>query len=235
MSRGLHSRPNPHGGGLTALLAVLIAGAAFVFALSPGGIRSVRLAVFVLALLLALQLVAVSSQQRTLARSLARSQERLRNLEQRTRSDAEELHRRVLDGIHREGQLLAAMGGLSAEIGLLRAALELTRAIPAVPAVPAVAAVPSVQPEPERVPVRVEFLIPDVAAALPEPLPFVPITPVTTWVVREIQVADEPAAGEPAAAVTMRILDLTDPTVPTDPTDTAEPRPNVWAQYARPA
>jgi len=248
MSHGVHARPNPRGGGLTALLAVLIGGAGFAYALSPGGERSVRLGVLGLAALMVLQLLVISGQQRTLTRSLARTQERLRVLELRHRSEGEELHQRVLEGIEREGTLLDAVTGLSDEIARLRFLLEsaalgapLVAAASPVP-VPVAAPVPAsvaASVLPEEVQVEVEE---PGAVAVDEPgpapaetpengqpsRPYPPTVPVTTWVVRDIQVEGEPVA------VSMRILDLTDPGPGPEPAEWPTPAA-AWGQYARPA
>ena len=263
MSHGVHARPNPRGGGLTALLAVLIGGAGLAYALSPGGERSIRLGVLGLAALMVLQLLVISGQQRTLTRTLARTQERLRVLELRHRSEGEELHQRVLDGIAREGTLLDAVTGLSGEIARLRFLLE-SAALGAPPVV-AAAVVPAVVVVPAEAEVSGdgsgdvsgegagevvgEVAEPVVAPAAamadgsspapaesPEngqaPRPYPPTVPVTTWVVRDIQVEGEPVA------VSMRILDLTDsaPEREPDPQPAEWPTPAAaWGQYARPA
>lgn len=210
------------------MLAVLILGAGFAYALSPGGERSVRLGVLGLAALMALQLLVVSAQQRTLTRTLARSLERLRILELRTRAEGEELHQRVLEGIKREGLLLNAVTGMSGEIGRLRVLLEsVVRPAPVVQVTETAppAAVREVAPEaaPEQPPTVASDDAPQRAYA--------PTVPVTTWVVREIQVE-----GEPTAAVSMRILDLTDSATEAQPDRADWPTPAAdWGQYARPA
>jgi len=272
MSHGVHARPNPRGGGLTALLAVLIGGAGFAYALSPGGVRSVRLGVLGLAALMVLQLLVISGQQRTLTRSLARTQERLRVLELRHRNEGEELHQRVLDGIKREGTLLDAVTGLSGEIARLRFLLEsaalgappvaavapvlvsVAAEVPAAMPVPVAAQVPIVAPSVAPIVAPIEGAEPvrAPAAAMPEgpgpapaeaaaaaeaaedgqpTRPYPPTVPVTTWVVRDIQVE-----GEPGVAVSMRILDLTDPGPESEPEPAEWPTPAAaWGQYARPA
>jgi len=245
---------------LTALLAVLIGGAGLAYALSPGGERSIRLGVLGLAALMVLQLLVISGQQRTLTRTLARTQERLRVLELRHRSEGEELHQRVLDGIAREGTLLDAVTGLSGEIARLRFLLE-SAALGAPPVV-AVAAVPAVVAGPTaEVPGEVAGEVSgEVAREVAEPVlapaaatadgsspapaespengqpsrPYPPTVPVTTWVVRDIQVEGEPVA------VSMRILDLTDSAPEREPEPESEsaewPTPAAaWGQYARPA
>jgi len=243
---------------LTALLAVLIGGAGLAYALSPGGERSIRLGVLGLAALMVLQLLVISGQQRTLTRTLARTQERLRVLELRHRSEGEELHQRVLDGIAREGTLLDAVTGLSGEIARLRFLLE-SAALGAPPVV-AAAAVPAVVAGPTaEVPGEVAGEVSgEVAREVAEPVlapaaatadgsspapaespengqpsrPYPPTVPVTTWVVRDIQVEGEPVA------VSMRILDLTDsaPEREPDPQPAEWPTPAAaWGQYARPA
>ncbi len=223
------------------MLAVLIGGAGLAYALSPGGIRSVRLGVLALAALMVVQLLAISAQQRTMTRTLARTQERLRVLELRTRAEGEELHQRVLDGIRREGMLLDAVTGLSDEIARLRLMLEAAAlaAVPMAPAVPTPSAVAEEAAATPEVAVTPEVAAPEAAAPVAAPAdepgarrPYTPTVPVTTWVVRDIQVEGEPAA------VSMRILDLTDSDSGSgselEPAEWPTPAA-AWGQYARPA
>jgi hypothetical protein len=124
MSRGRHSRPQARGGGLAALLALAFAGAAVAVALTQPSGRNVRFAVVGLAAVSALALLILARTQRSSSRALARIEDRLHTLEQRNRDEGEQLHRRVLEGITREGELFGALQVLAAEISHLRAALE---------------------------------------------------------------------------------------------------------------
>jgi hypothetical protein len=72
----------------------------------------------------ALGLFIVARTQRRTSRALARTEDRLRVLEQRNRDEGDELHRRVLESITREGELRFAVDVLSMEIARLRASLE---------------------------------------------------------------------------------------------------------------
>ncbi len=286
MSRGRHSRPRAKSGGLAGLIAIAVAGGAVALAASEPSGRALRLCVVGLAIVSSFQLLMLSRLQRASTRSLARTEDRLRILEQRNRDEGHELHRRVLEGVAREGELRRAVEVLVDEIGRLRTSLEgfvpvLTAEFPAVsvaaapaasagpasdvapafdipliqrvfaaqeevaaPLVPATTApvapvapvAPLVQPAPTLQPVQ--------PLAVPlQPAVSAPVeVPVTSWVVRELQLE------QPGAAVTMRILDLTTPT--SEPTaapaapgiaegagpDEAEYEPtSTWSAFARPA
>jgi hypothetical protein len=124
MSRGRHTRPRARGGGLELVLAfVLVVGAIALVVTSPSS-TALRIAVAALAVVAALGLLTAAAGRRQATRAVARTEERLRVLEQRNRDEGDELHRRVLESIRREGELRNAVVTLSTEIGRLRASLE---------------------------------------------------------------------------------------------------------------
>ncbi|MGZ4470160.1 MAG: hypothetical protein ACXVXB_16870, partial [Nocardioidaceae bacterium] len=151
-------------------------------------------------------LLIVARQQRTGSRAMARTEERLRVLEQRSRDEGDELHRRVLESITREGELRFAVDVLSVEISRLRASLQGL----AEPVGAAVAAVSEWRAEP----FPAVALEPSVAGPAP--------STVDIPLVQRVLVAQEsvsvPAAGLPAAAVPVTV-------VPTVPAPLAAPAP----------
>jgi hypothetical protein len=124
MSRGRHSRPRARGGGLATLLALAVAGGAVAVAVVKPGPNAMRWCFVGLSAAVALGLFIVARTQRRTSRALARTEDRLRVLEQRNRDEGDELHRRVLESITREGELRFAVDVLSMEIARLRASLE---------------------------------------------------------------------------------------------------------------
>src|SRR4051794_31317075 len=124
MSRGRHTRPRARGGGLATLLALAVAGGAVAVALIQPSSAPMRWCFVGLSAAAALGLLALARLQRRSSRALSRTEDRLRVLEQRNRDEGDELHRRVLESIAREGELRYAVDVLAAEIGRLRASLE---------------------------------------------------------------------------------------------------------------
>ena len=190
-----------------------------------------RLCVVGLAIVSSFQMLMLSRLQRSSTRSLARTEDRLRILEQRNRDEGDELHRRVLEGVAREGELRRAVEVLVDEIGRLRTSLEgfvpmLTAEFPAV----SVAAAPSSDVAPafdipliQRVfaaqeevaaplapaaavplaPAAAFPLAPPAAAPIAQPAPtFQPVQPV-----RPIEVPLQPAVSAPAAAAAAAAAD----------------------------
>jgi len=141
MSRGRHSKPHSQGGGLATFLALALAGGAVALAGTQPDSRVLRYCVVGLAVLGSFQLAMMARTQRASSRAMARTEDRLRILEQRNRDEGDELHRRVLAGVAREGELRRSVESLVEEISRLRA--YLVTLLPALPAaqVPAVAAV----------------------------------------------------------------------------------------------
>jgi hypothetical protein len=300
MSRGRHSKPHAKGGGLATLIALAVAGGAVALAGAEPTSRVLRYSVVGLAVLSSFQLLMMARTQRTSSRAMARTEDRLRTLEQRNRDEGDELHRRVLAGVAREGELRRSVETLVDEISRLRTSLEFLVPAAAPVAVPAeVAPQPVVvaTPEPVAEPVAAPPLLVDLplvdlpmavsddydfgqpapvaapaeyaaaaaylvaapaapvedtpwaasiapaspvpaagdlwrAPSRPEYVPAPPPaeTPVTSWVVREIQLGDAPGA-----ALTMRILDLTTPPA-ADETSNLEDEPmGSWTRFARPA
>jgi len=253
------------------LLALAVAGGAVAVSVTKPGTTTMRWCFVGLSAAVALGLLLFARTQRRTSRALARTEDRVRVLEQRNRDEGDELHRRVLESITREGELRFAVDVLSMEIARLRASLEgFVPAALAAPGTPEPAAVadtldlPLVQrvlaaqeasaPEPAAEPVStwaaaaatpatptapVPPAAPaDAAPAAPAgPVPPAPAgQPVETvtrsWVVRELQLDEEPGV-----ALTMRILDLTTP-----PAEQAQPagsgegeEQGAWPSFARPA
>ncbi len=141
MSRGRHSKPHAKGGGLATLIALAVAGGAVALASAEPTSRVLRYSVVGLAVLSSFQLLMMARTQRTSSRSMARTEDRLRTLEQRNRDEGEELHRRVLAGVAREGELRRSVEVLVDEISRLRASLEAFVPLAAPAAVAPVAAV----------------------------------------------------------------------------------------------
>jgi hypothetical protein len=72
----------------------------------------------------AIGLLLLARLQRASTRAQARTEDRLRALEQRSRDESAELHRRVIEAVTREGELRSAVDLLSSEISRLRGALD---------------------------------------------------------------------------------------------------------------
>ena len=72
----------------------------------------------------AVGLLLLARLQRASTRAQARTEDRLRALEQRSRDESAELHRRVIEAVTREGELHTAVDLLSSEIARLRGALD---------------------------------------------------------------------------------------------------------------
>jgi len=234
MSRGRHSRPRASGGGLATFLALALAGTGVGVAVAQPGISALRWCVVGISAAAAVGLLVLGRTQRTVSRSLVRTEDRLRALEQRNRDEGDDLHRRVIEAITREGELRYAVEVLSMEISRLRASLQgfvppVTIATAPLTGEPS-AAEPEA-PEPQEAPV-VSVDIPLVQRVLvaqeratepaPQPPsaepstarsaeaePVMPDAPTRSWVVRELQLDEEPGV-----ALTMRILDLTTPPSP---------------------
>jgi hypothetical protein len=255
MSRGRHSRPRARGGGLATLLALALAGGAVAIGLTSPSTTTLRLCVIGGAAVGAIGLLLLARLQRVSSRAQARTEDRLRTLELRSRDESADLHRRVIEAVTREGELRSAVDMLSSEIARLRSALD--GLVAPVGAAVATIAERAVQPaptydlplvqrafaeevEPERVlesplvvAVPVEPAAPlappavaPAAAAASAPAP----ADVRSWVVRELDVSDE---SEPVAALTMRILDLRTPLRVDE--DDPEPASAGWTSFARPA
>jgi len=263
MSRGRHTRPRARGGGLATLLALALAGGAVAVGLSTATTATLRLCVIGGAAVGAIGLLLIGRLQRVSSRALARTEDRLRVLEQRSRDESEELHRRVIEAVTREGELRNAVDLLSSEIFRLRGALDAlvapmgvavaTLAERAQPA-PATYDLPLVQRTfAEPVDPTLEDAAPAVAPVAVEPPAgelwqpparpeSAPAASSRSWVVRELDLSDE---SEPVAALTMRILDLrtvqvdapTDAQTSTDgDADADQERIAVgWTEFARPA
>jgi hypothetical protein len=190
MSRGRHSRPQARGGGLAALIAIAVAGGAVALAATEPTTRVLRLSIVGLAVLSSFQLLMLSRTQRSSTRAMARTEERLRTLEQRNREEGDELHRRVLAGVAREGELRRAVEVLVDEISRLRVSLEgfAPQAVPgagAVPVAPAAATVATVEPAAT------------VADAVTVDIPLIQ----RVFAAQEPELADVPGPGVPAAPV----------------------------------
>jgi hypothetical protein len=212
MSRGRHSKPHASGGGLATLLAIAVAGGAVALAVHEPTSRAMQIAVVGLAALSSLTLLVTARNQRSSSRAMARAEERLRTLELRNREEGDDLHRRMLAGVAREGELRRAVEVLVAEISRLRTSLETfapVAAAAAPPAAPTVAAPvapvafaaaeePAMTAEP--VPVMVDIpLIQRVFAAQEEP-PAAPAQALpTVAAAAPVEDAPWPAVIPPAA------------------------------------
>lgn len=124
MSAGRHARPRARAGGLLTVLALVVAVGAVALALSSAEVRALRLGLASLAAFTALLLLVLARDQRVTARALVRTEERVRTLEQRAREEGEDLHRRVIASVTREGELRVAVEILAGEISRLRTALD---------------------------------------------------------------------------------------------------------------
>ena len=241
MSRGRHSRPRAKSGGLAGLIAIAVAGGSVALAASEPSGRVLRLCVVGLAIVSSFQLLMLSRLQRSSTRSMARTEDRLRILEQRNRDEGHELHRRVLEGVAREGELRRAVEVLVDEIGRLRASLEgfvpvLTNEFPAVSVAatsvaPAAAAGPASDVAPAfDIPLiqRVFAAQEEVAAPLPPAAanlvaPVAPLMQPAATVqpaqpVQPLAVPLQPAVSAPAAAAAATATATA--TAPGDPADT---------------
>src|SRR5690348_15647732 len=243
MSRGRHSRPRARGGWLATLLALAVAGGAVAVSVTKPGTTTMRWCFVGLSAAVALGLLLFARSQRRTSRALARTEDRLRVLEQRNRDEGDELHRRVLESITREGELRFAVDVLAMEIARLRASLE--GFVPSV-AQPA-GAEPAAAPDTLDIPLVQRVLAAQEAAPTeptaeptPDAEPAVPVAQQTaepesvtrSWVVRELQLDEEPGV-----ALTMRILDLTTP--PAQQAQSAgsgeAEEQGAWPSFARPA
>lgn len=106
------------------LLALLVGAGAIAVALAADGTSALRLGLVALALVVVVQLLLAARIQRRTSRSLAWTEERLRALEHRSRAEGDELHRRVLTSVSREGELRNAVEILATEISRLRSVLD---------------------------------------------------------------------------------------------------------------
>src|SRR5205823_13031925 len=105
MSHGRHSRPRARGGGLATLLALAVAGGAVAVGVLQPGPKVIQWCFVGLSAATALGLLILARTQRRSSRAIARTEDRLRVLEQRNRDEGDELHRRVIESINREGEL----------------------------------------------------------------------------------------------------------------------------------
>src|SRR5689334_5558634 len=88
MSRGRHSRPRARGGGLASLLAIALAGGAVAIGLTSPSTTTLRLCVIGGAAVGAIGLLLLGRLQRVSTRAQARTEERLRALELRSRDES---------------------------------------------------------------------------------------------------------------------------------------------------
>ena len=99
MSHGRHSRPRARGGGLAGLLALALAGGALTVALHAPSSSLLRWCVVGGGAVGAVGLLLMARLQRVSSGALARTEERLRVLELRSRDEGQELHRRVIEAV----------------------------------------------------------------------------------------------------------------------------------------
>ena len=241
MTQGRHARPAARGGGLDVLLAILVGAGAIAVALAANGTSALRLGLVALAVIVVVQLLLAARIQRRTNRSLAWTEERLRTLEHRSREEGDELHRRVLTSVSREGELRNAVEILATEISRLRSVLDhlqLSSDQVASLVVPPALDLPLLQqsfaqPPPERtVSGRLSETgwPPEAGAAAAAA---VSTGQGASWLVREILVEGE-VEPRPVASV----VDLADVETRTDErTDTAAETADdgSWHSFARPA
>jgi len=221
MSRGRHSRPRARGGGLATLLAIDLAGGAVAVGLNSPSTATLRLCVIGGAAIGAIGLLLVARLQRVSSRSLARTEDRLRVLELRSRDESADLHRRVIEAVTREGELRSAVELLSSEIARLRGALDLL-------VVPVGAAVATIA---ERtVPAPATYDLPLVQRAFAEHAGAEQVTPEPT---AEEPIAVAPVEYEPAPVEQVTVGELT--VAPLVETVRAEPPAgDLWQPPQRP-
>jgi hypothetical protein len=244
MSAGRHARPRARAGGLLTVLALVVAVGAVALALSSAEVRALRLGLASLAAFTAVLLLVLARDQRVTARALVRTEDRVRTLEQRARDEGDDLHRRVIASVTREGELRVAVEILATEISRLRTALDgfaptieslavptpvvdlpLLQRVFAEPVAPSRSAgrsggwsvrATSVETARETAPRHADTSSAPAARREPEPAP----PAGTTWVVREIEVGEPFPQRAPA-----EVVDLT-------PRREAS---NPWTSVARPA
>jgi hypothetical protein len=188
MSHGRHSKPHSQGGGVATFLALAVAGGAVALAGTQPDSRVLRYCVVGLAVVGSFQLALMARNQRASSRAMARTEDRLRTLEQRNRDEGDELHRRVLAGVAREGELRRSVESLVEEIALLRASLAASVPVP-VPVSPAAEVQAAAQAAPADAATTVDIpLIQRVLAAQqespaasPEPDRVAPLAPAAAF------------------------------------------------------
>src|SRR5438105_14508607 len=87
MSHGRPSRPRARGGGLATLLALAVAGGAVAVGVVKPGPKAMQWCFVGLSAAAALGLLVLARTQRRTSRALARTEDRLRVLEQRNRDE----------------------------------------------------------------------------------------------------------------------------------------------------
>jgi hypothetical protein len=265
MSRGRHSRPGARGGGLASLLAVALAGGAVAIGFASPSTATLRLCVIGGAVVGAIGLLLLARLQRVSSRAQARTEDRLRSLEVRSRDESAELHRRVIEAVTREGELRTAVDTLTDEIARLRAVLDgLVAPVGAAVATiaervaqPATYDLPLMQrafaeADDTEAPVLVDAEPPAGVLWQPAQRPeAVPAPAVAASAAAALAAQATTATGErswvvreidvseqsePVAALTMRILDLRTP-MRVDEDEDAEPAATGagWTSFARPA
>jgi len=184
MSHGRHSKPHSQGGGLATFLALAVAGGAVALAGTQPDARVLRYCVVGLAVVGSFQLALMARNQRSSSRAMARTEDRLRTLEQRNRDEGDELHRRVIAGVAREGELRRSVESLVEEIALLRASLAALVPVTATAEVqPAAQAAPADAATTVDIPLiqRVLAAQQDGQAAAPEPDRVAPLAPAAAF------------------------------------------------------
>lgn len=245
MTQGRHARPAARGGGLDVLLAILVGAGAVAVALAANGTSALRLGLVALAVIVVVQLLLAARLQRRTNRSLAWTEERLRTLEHRSRVEGDELHRRVLTSVSREGELRNAVEILATEISRLRSVLDhlqLSSDQVASLVVPSALDLPLLQqsfaqPPPER---TVSGRLSETgwppeagAAAAAAAAAAVSTGQGASWLVREILVEGE-VEPRPVASV----VDLADVETRTEERSDEKSEPaddGSWHSFARPA
>lgn len=225
------------------LLALLVGVGAIAVALAADGTSALRLGLVALAVVVVVQLLLAARIQRRTSRSLAWTEERLRALEHRSRVEGDELHRRVLTSVSREGELRNAVEILATEISRLRSVLDhlpLPSDEEGSVVVPPALDIPLLQqtfaqPPPERtVSGRLtETGWPPEAGAAAAAAAAVSKGQGSSWMVREILVEGEVEPRPVASVVDLADVETREDERTTEAAETVDD--GSWHSFARPA
>ncbi len=226
------------------LLALLVGVGAIAVALAADGTSALRLGLVALAVIVVVQLLLAARIQRRTSRSLAWTEERLRALEHRSRVEGDELHRRVLTSVSREGELRNAVEILATEISRLRSVLDhlpLPSGQEGSVVVPPALDIPLLQqtfaqPPPERtVSGRLSETgwPPEAGAAAAAAAAAVSKGQGSSWMVREILVEGEVEPRPVASVVDLADVETREEERTTEAAETVDD--GSWHSFARPA
>lgn len=163
----------------------------------------------------ALGLLLMSRLQRVSSRALARTEERLRILELRSRDEGDDLHRRVIEAVTREGELRFAVDVLSMEIARLRSSLD-GLVVPVVATLAELSAAPAESASTYDLPlVQAAFAAPVAPMTAPAPAPVQ--APAAAVAEPEPYYVAEPRATELYAVTEPLAVDLWQPPMRPEP------------------